>query len=109
MNNTTKEMNMKELEKVTGATIGITNSDSKFLVDMGALASEVGCLDLTIHWGSSSDKVDEAWKKLGVRCVSHPASDNVYYVGGKLASRNDAIKAAAAAAGFTGRLNNYFD
>lgn len=109
MTRTTTEMNTMDLETVSGGVIGECNKDSKFLTDIGIMKSEVGCMDLTFHWKSSSKKVDDAWQSVGIRCVSKPAGDNVYYINGKKVSRNDAIKAAACATGFSGPTYSYLD
>ena len=107
MTSTIREMNIKDLETLSGGTIGACEHDSLFLTDIGAMKEKVGAWDLTIHWGSASSKVDAAWNKLGIRCVSHPATDNAYYINGKAVSRDDALKAAASAKGYSGSLFRY--
>lgn len=109
MTNAVNEMNIEDLEFVVGGTIGNSLSDSKFLTAAGVMDGEIGAWDMTFHWNTYSAKVDEAWKKAGVRCVSDPVWDNVYYVNGKPVSRNDAIRAAADTLGFKGHVSVYFD
>ena len=109
MTNAIKEMNIDELELVAGGTIGDSILDSEFLKAAGVMDHEVGAWDMTFHWETYSAKVDEAWKKAGIRCVSHPIWDNVYYINGRAVSRNDAIKAAAEVLGFNGSVSRYMD
>ncbi len=109
MTNAVKEMNIEDLEIVTGGTIGHTDRDGRFLAAIGVMDSEFGTWDTTFHWNSSSKKLDDAWNKVGVRCVSSPVWDNVYYINGKPVSRENAIKYVAKSVGYTGSISEFLD
>jgi len=86
-----------DLEKVTGGTAGETTGDSENLHKLGLIDEELGFLDVTFHWESSSAKVDEAWAKVGVTCVTCFDFGNMYFYQGQRISRTKANEIASAA------------
>ena len=88
------ELDMTQLDTVNGGVLGEVIKDSELLHKLGLMDEEFGAIDVTTDWKNCSEKVDEAWKKIGVICNSKPASDNVYYYEGKIITWDEARKIA---------------
>ena len=48
-------------------------------------------LSILLSWNSESAAVDAGWAKAGITCVTKPTSDNLYFIGGKEISHDEAI------------------
>ena len=72
-----------------------TAYDSQFLSDMGicSINRSVDSIDLT--WRSTSNAVDEAWRKVGITSVTCFFSDNSYWLDGREITRKEAFRHAA--------------
>lgn len=68
-----------ELNMVTGGDIDQTSLDSRVLKDYGLIDSHYSEAQLMIHWVKYSAKVDAAWAKIGITCVTCPFYANRYY------------------------------
>lgn len=78
------ELNSAELDKVNGGVIGEVSGDSVLLHKLGLMDEEFGVMDVMTDWKNCSEKVDEAWSKIGIICNSMPTADNIYYYEGKI-------------------------
>lgn len=80
MKNTDKvELNMINLDKISGGVIGEVANDSAFLHKYGLMDEEFNDFEVMGDWNGCSDKVSQGWEKIGITCTTHPASDNVYF------------------------------
>lgn len=86
-------MSNEELEQVAGGNFGQTSEDSKFLYDYGLMDDHYSSFEVTFCWNSKSAAVDAGWSKAGITCVTKPFfAYNLYFIGGKEISRDDAFK-----------------
>ena len=83
-------MNEEELEQVAGGNIGEVIADSKILYSHGLLNEIPKSCALPFTWVSETAKIDEAWSKAGITCVTNKFFDNEYYRDGKKISRDEA-------------------
>ena len=77
-----KELDMKDLEIVSGGVIGEVVNDSEFLHKYGLMDGDFNSFEATFNWNDCSDKVSKAWETIGITCVTHPVSDNEYFYNG---------------------------
>ena len=77
-----KELDMVQLDKINGGSIGQVTADSELLHKLGLMDEEFSTFEVMFHWESRSAKVDEAWGKLGITCVSFHDYNNYYYYEG---------------------------
>ncbi|MBR3461085.1 MAG: hypothetical protein IKH20_00235 [Clostridiales bacterium] len=89
-----KELDINELQGVSGGYLGEVTGDSELLHNLGLIDEELGLFDLLIHWESNSAKVDEGWGKVGVTCESVYDFSNAYFYQGKKISRTKAYEIA---------------
>ena len=95
MKNTDKrDLNMDQLGKVSGGSEVDTNNDSYMLHKLGLLDAHYGSFDLTFNWASCTAKIEEAWAKLGITCVTNFVCANQYFYEGKRISRKEAVEIA---------------
>ncbi|MBQ6017421.1 MAG: hypothetical protein IJL19_06015 [Clostridiales bacterium] len=78
INTVIKELNIDQLDMVNGGTIGEVADDSKLLHRLGLMDEEYNSFEVIGDWETCSAKVDEAWAKIGVRCISKWGKDNKY-------------------------------
>ena len=93
-NTMNKDLTLEQLTMVNGGVIGEVVHDSWSLYKLGLIDEEISGYDAIFHWETSSAKVDAAWAKIGITCVSHPASDNEYYYQGRSITQDEAVKIA---------------
>lgn len=89
-----KELDMKDLEIVSGGVIGEVVNDSEFLHKNGLMDGDFNSFEATFNWNDCSDKVSKAWETIGITCVTHPASDNEYFYNGHPITYNEAREIA---------------
>ena len=94
MINNTRELNIEQLGKVSGGNTVETEKDIKLLTKLGLINEFIGSLDVAFDWENSSAKVDAAWAKVGITCVSKYVYVNEYFYQGKSISRKEAVKIA---------------
>ena len=80
-----------KLNMVTGGDFDETAWDSWALYRKGLIDKRYGTADMVFHWVTNSAKVDAAWSKAGIRCLSKPISSNRYYKDGKEISHDLAL------------------
>lgn len=80
----------EELDGVAGGNIGQTTVDSKFLYEHGLVDDWHGEFHMLFNWKSDSAEVDAGWSKAGITCVTKPGGANLYFMGGKEISRDEA-------------------
>lgn len=88
------ELDMVRLNTINGGSMGQVTADSELLHKLGLMDEEFGTFDVMFHWESCSEKVDDAWAKIGITCVSFYDYNNYYYYEGQGISWNDAQKIA---------------
>ena len=93
-NTMNKDLTLDQLTMVNGGVVGEVIHDSWSLYKLGLIDEEISGYDAIFHWETSSAKVDAAWAKIGITCVSHPASDNEYYYQGRSITQDEAVKIA---------------
>ena len=86
-----KKLSDDQLEMVTGGYFFQTLYDSKDLYKKGVLGEKLDISDFVWHWVSSSEKVDNAWGKVGVHVITKPTGDNVYSYQGRQITRDEAL------------------
>ena len=89
-----KDLNLDQLEIVSGGVLGDIIYDSYTLYDAGLIDEKVALSDAVFHWESYSLKVQEAWKKISITCVAYAFSDNEYYYNGNKITQDEARKIA---------------
>ena len=95
MKNTEKsELDMKQLDTISGGLLGDVIDDSVVLHKLGLMDEEFGIIDVTCNWKSSSAKVDAAWAKIGITCCSRPGSENSYFYQGRSITGDEAKQIA---------------
>ena len=87
-----KELDINELQGVSGGYLGEVTEDSELLHKLGLIDEEVSDYDVMFHWESSSAKVDGGWAKVGITCVSTYDFFNKYFYQGKAISRKKAYE-----------------
>ena len=91
-------MSDSELDQVAGGTYSEVAGDSRFLNDIGTGCDRYGATRTFFEYGSISDEVSDAWKKVGVTMVSSWGGQNKYFdKNNNEISRNKAMKIAAKA------------
>ena len=88
------ELDMVQLDTINGGGIGQVANDSKLLHDLGLNDEILGDMYVTTHWDYCSAKIDEAWAKIGITCVSHCIYDNEYFYQGRSITWEEAKKIA---------------
>ena len=86
----TKTITLNEPDKVSGGTIWETWKDSIELSKCGYM-EELSLGDLIAHWVVNSDKVDKAWERNNITCVTKPLGNNEYKIGNYVISREKAL------------------
>lgn len=104
-----KELDVNQLETVSGGNLGMTSADSEFFHDIGVMNDSYSTTGLLFSWESKSAIVDEAWSKFGITCVSSPIGNNLYYYEGREISRLKALQMAMQKAGKSVDLNKYWN
>ena len=89
-----RDLNLDQLGKVSGGNEVETNNDSKKLYKLGLLDKCYGSIDFTFDWKTCSAKIDEAWAKVGITCVTDFICANQYYFDGKEITREEAVEIA---------------
>ena len=84
-----KELDMEQLDEVSGGYNGETSYDSEFLNRLG-LCEYYDGKTLRKDWDKHQEIVD-AWAKVGVTVRAHLSSQNLYKVNGKYVSRLEAL------------------
>ena len=93
INSELEKLSDEELEGVAGGNFGETRVDSKILYNHGLMDTSYTGLEVMFSWVSVSSKVDAAWAKIGITCVTKPwLSSNQYFKDGKEITRDEAIK-----------------
>ena len=87
-------MSDEELEKVSGGAFKQTSDDSEFLYKHKLMDKSYGLIGVSFNWSSASWAVDRGWAKAGITCVTKwgVVEDNLYFVGSKQISREEAYK-----------------
>ena len=83
-------MSDDELSMVAGGAKDETEGDSILLYEHGLINEWYGDHETHCHWKSSSAEVDAGWAKAGITSVTKPSGDNLYFMGGKQISRDEA-------------------
>ena len=91
MTTNTKNLTADQLDTVNGGTFIQLSSDSIELHKLGLIDKTYSHCDLTFEWKSGSAKIDEAWTKVGVTCVSSFGGANQYYYDGYSIPREQAL------------------
>lgn len=102
------EINAEQLDQVSGGNLGMTASDSAFFKAIGVMTDSYSATGLMFSWESGSAKVDEAWSKFGITCVSAPVGNNLYYYQGREISRYDALVMVMNKTGKSVDINKYW-
>jgi hypothetical protein len=93
-NNKMTELDIKNLQDVSGGYLGEVTEDSELLHKLGLIDAEVNDYDVMFHWESSSAKVHEGWAKVGITSVTVYDFFNKYFYQGKVISRKKAYEIA---------------
>jgi len=80
----------EELSMVAGGTKSQTGDDSRLLYEHGLMNRWYYGTDVGNNWTEKSADIDAGWAKAGITCVTKPSSDNLYFMGGKQISRDEA-------------------
>ena len=75
---------------------------------MGACPDRWGEFKTTFSWKSISPMADQAWARMGVRCVSDYWDDNHYYINGREVNRKEAYDYVAQKLGKTYNKDKFF-
>lgn len=94
MINNNRELTIDQLGKVSGGNTVETTKDVALLTRLGLINEFIGSLDVAFDWENSSAKVDFAWAKIGITCVSNYVYLNEYYYQGKKITRKEAVQIA---------------
>ena len=89
-----RDLNLDQLGKVSGGNEVDTQNDSYKLHKLGLLDEYYGSFDLTFSWASCTAKIEEAWAKIGITCVTDFICANQYYYEGKKITRKEAVEIA---------------
>ena len=94
INDELEKLSDEQLEQVAGGDMQETEIDSHLLYDYGLISKWSNETYLLFHWKSSSAKIDSAWAKAGITCVTSPWAweGNKYFAGSKQISREEAVK-----------------
>ncbi len=82
----------EELSMVAGGTKSQTGDDSRLLYERGLVNKWYYTTEIGSDWIEKSAEIDAGWAKAGITCVTKPSSDNLYFMGGKQISRDEAWK-----------------
>jgi hypothetical protein len=93
-NTENSELDMNQLDTISGGLLGDVIDDSVLLHKLGIMDEEFGIADVTFSWKSCSAKVDAAWAKIGITCCSRPGSENSYFYQGRSITGDEAKKIA---------------
>ena len=88
------DLNLDQLEIVSGGVLGDIIYDSYTLYDAGLINEKISLYDAIFDWEASSRKVDEVWAKIGITSVSSVTSENEYYYNGKKITQDETRKIA---------------
>ena len=89
-----KELTINQLGGISGGNTTETCMDISLFYKLGLITEFIGSLDVAFDWENSSIKVDTAWAKVGITCVSKYVYLNEYYYQGKKITRDEAVKIA---------------
>ena len=103
----TYELDLLDLDTVTGGNISETAKDSQFLTEIGVMNDGISEMRLTFGWDSKSAAVDAGWASIGIVCVTVPFDTNRYYLNGKQIGRKAALNYAMQKTGKYIRITDY--
>ncbi|SDY15009.1 hypothetical protein SAMN02910264_01555 [Ruminococcaceae bacterium YAD3003] len=103
----TYELDLLDLDTVTGGNISETAKDSQFLTEIGVMNDGISEMRLTFAWDSNSAAVDAGWASIGIVCVTVPFDTNRYYLNGKQIGRKAALNYAMQKTGKYIRITDY--
>ena len=84
------ELDLGELDVMSGASIREVDEDEKALRAAGYLNEELG--SPYFHWKTTSAKIDEAWARAGVHCYTRPSDSNTYVIDGESVLHTTALR-----------------
>ena len=87
-----ERINDEQMEMINGGGFAQTASESALLKKAGLMDESYDKFELMFKWISGSAKVDAAWAKAGITCVTKPCKKNQYFYEGKEISRDEAIE-----------------
>ena len=85
-----KELDLEELDAVSGGYNGETSYDSE-LLNRAGLCEYYDGKTLREDWDKHQEIV-KAWAKIGVTVYAHLSSQNLYKINGKFVSRFEALE-----------------
>lgn len=86
--------NNAELKKILGGTYAELAEDSEVLHRLGLMDEVYGESDAVFEWSEFTAKVTEAYRSVGVICLSGFARRNKYFYRGEEISRQEAQQIA---------------
>ena len=86
-----EKLNEEQMEMVDGGNSYETAGDSLALYEKGLMSQCYRSGEFFWNWKSLSPQVDEAWKKIGVTCVTGSPGHNEYYYEDRQISRQEAL------------------
>ena len=86
-----EKLDDEQLEMVNGGYLHATLEDARVLYSKGVLGEKLDISDFFFHWISSSEKVDNAWGKIGVNVITKPSGENVYAYNGRQITHEEAL------------------
>lgn len=92
--NGVKQLDLDELDLVSGGNFGATADDSRFLKAVGLMNRSYSLLGVTFNWLDYTANVCKGWEGAGILCYSNSGGENEYSYHGEKISRREAFNIA---------------